>query len=144
MITKKLIEAVKGFEGVYLTSYRCPAGIWTIGYGHTKGVTRGMKISRATADKWLAQDLESCAKEVLSVTGGVSLTQGMLDALTDFVFNLGLTKLKRSSLLRKLKAGAGKAEVAAEFGKWVYAGKTKLAGLVKRRAWETQRFLEGD
>lgn len=144
MITKKLMEAVKGFEGCKLTAYKCPAGIWTIGYGHTKGVTRGMKISRATADKWLAQDLENCAKEVLSVTMGIALTQGQLDALTDFVFNLGLTKLKQSTLLRKLKAGAPRVEIAAEFGKWVYAGKTKLAGLVKRRAWEANRFLESE
>ena len=142
LITRKLIEAVKGFEGCKLEAYKCPAGVWTIGYGHTKGVTRGMKISQATADKWLAMDLESCAQEVLSVTKGVSLTQGMLDALTDFVFNLGVTKLKQSTLLRILKAGAPRTEVAAEFGKWVYAGKTKLTGLVKRREWEAERFLE--
>ena len=148
IITRKLIEAVKGFEGCKLEAYKCPAGVWTIGVGHTANVTPDMKISIATAEKWLEQDLKDAQRIVLNNTAGVKLTQGQLDALTSFVFNNKPSSFRTSTLLRKLKAGAPKKEVAAEFGKWVYArnpktGKMeKLAGLVKRRAWEAERFLE--
>lgn len=141
MITRKMIDAVKGFEGLKLTAYKCPAGVWTIGYGHTKGVTPEMKISAGIAEKWLVEDLNVAATEVLRLTKGVILTSGQLDALTDFVFNLGATKLRQSTLLKKVLAKSPASEIQAEFRRWVYSGKKKLKGLEKRREWEAQRWL---
>lgn len=147
-MTQKLIQAVKGFEGLRLEAYICPAGVWTIGYGHTRGVTPGMKISQATADRFLEQDLREAQRVVLLNTKGVTITQPQLDALTDFVFNVGPSQFRTSTLLRKLKAGAPAKEVATQFGRWIYARDSKtgkmvtLSGLVRRRDWEAKRFLE--
>ena len=133
-----LINAVKGFEGCRLYAYRDSKGVPTIGYGHTKGVMMGMAITQKQADEWLAEDLDVAARQVESL--GLKLTQGQKDALTDFVFNLGIGKLKGSTLLRLIRSGASTERIQAEFGKWVYAGKKKLAGLVKRRKWEAQMW----
>lgn len=141
MISKTLLDATARFEGLRLKAYRCPAGIWTIGYGHTRGVTPDMVISKATALKWLEADLREAQRVVLNNTKGIQLSQPQLEALTDFVFNIGATKFKLSTLLRKLKAGAPAIEVATEFSRWGFAGKTRLPGLERRRAWEMNRFM---
>ena len=136
--SKECVEAVKHFEGCKLYAYRDARGVLTIGYGHTKGVMMGMAITQKQADEWLAEDLDVAARQVESL--GLKLTQGQKDALTDFVFNLGIGKLKGSTLLRLIRSGASTERIQAEFGKWVYAGKKKLAGLVKRRKWEAQMW----
>lgn len=142
MISKTLLDATAQFEGLRLRAYRCPAGIWTIGYGHTRGVTPDMTISKSTAIKWLEEDLRAAKEIVLLNTRGIHLTTSQLDALTSFVFNIGSTRFRQSTLLRKIKAGANPKDIATEFSRWVKAGNTVLPGLVKRRAWETQKFLE--
>lgn len=139
-VTDRLVEAVKGFEGLRLQAYKCPAGVWTIGYGHTRSVTAGMRINEVTASKWLREDLERAAEEVVGLLEGQRLKTHELDALTDFVFNLGAGAFRRSRLRRLVLEGASGVQVAEEFGRWVYAGKTRLPGLVKRRMWEAKRW----
>lgn len=138
IITEELITAVKGFEGLRLTAYRCPAGIMTIGYGHTGGVKPGTRISAKKAEELLREDLARVSHGVLSL--GVCRTDYELDALTDFSFNLGLGALKGSTLLRKIRAGAPIAEIEKEFLRWNKSGGVALKGLTKRRAWEAMRF----
>ncbi|MBQ0073608.1 MAG: lysozyme [Prevotella sp.] len=135
-----LIDAIKQFEGCRLTAYQDSVGIWTIGYGHTKGVKPGDKISQYIAIDYLKQDLAVFEREVNAL--GVCKTQGQFDALVDFCYNLGTANLKSSTLLKKIKAKAPRAEIYAQFNKWVYAGGKKLSGLVKRRAWEAKRYFE--
>lgn len=136
-----LISKTKEFEGCRLTAYKCPAGVWTIGHGHTKGVRPGQSITRYKADELLRGDLSPCETYVNNLK--VCETQGQFDALVDFCFNLGCGNLGRSTLLRKIRHGhVTEAEIRKEFGKWVKAGGKTLQGLVKRRQWEADRYFE--
>lgn len=131
---------VKEFEGCKLTAYQDSKGVWTVGIGHTKGVKKGMRITMQQAEAYLTQDLAAACNYVNSQR--VCKTQGQFDALVDFCFNLGTRSLARSTLLYKIKQGRPTAEIQAQFRRWVYAGKTKLPGLVRRREWEAQRWAE--
>ena len=133
-----LIAKIKEFESCRLVAYQDDAGVWTIGYGSTINVRRGMKITQQEAERRLEFGLETAAIGVRGLN--LSLTQGQFDALVDFTYNLGIGKLKSSTLLKKIKAGAPTEQIQAEFKKWVYARKKKLAGLVKRREWEAKRW----
>lgn len=134
------VKAIKEFEGLRLAAYRCPGGVWTIGYGHTKGVRDGMACTETEADRWLREDLEESEKAVTALA--VCKGQGQFDALVDFVFNLGIGALKRSALLRCIRRGDGGEEVCRQFRRWVYSGGRKLQGLVKRREWDAKRWTE--
>jgi GH24 family phage-related lysozyme (muramidase) len=127
-------------ERRYLKAYLCPAGVPTIGWGHTRGVKLGDTCSVQQADIWLSQDLEEAAAAVAMLVR-VPLTQGQFDALVDFVFNLGQRRLGESTLLILLNKGNYTA-AADQFSRWVYAGTQKLPGLVKRRAAEADLFLK--
>lgn len=143
------INLVKAFEGLHkvteegdVRAYRCPAGKWTIGYGHTKGVRSGMRISKADAEQFLLEDLEAHGEAVNRLVK-VDLTQAQFDALTSFVFNLGEPQFKSSTLLKKLNAGDYDG-AAAEFLKWNKArekGELKVfPGLTRRRTAESALF----
>ena len=132
------LDIVKEAEGLRLSAYLCPAGIPTIGYGHTKGVKLGDTCTKEQAEKWLENDFFTAKRDVKAVVK-VPLKENQLDALASFVFNLGVRKLIQSTLLKKLNAGDYNG-AAAEFDKWVFAGKVKLNGLVKRRAKERELF----
>ena len=135
-----LIAKIKEFEGYRQKAYRCPAGVWTCGYGHTNGVTAKTSCTQAQADAWLRQDLAPLEK-VLSDIKEID-TQGKFDTCLDFCFNLGLGNFLRSTLLKTIKAGMGEKLIKAEFMRWVYAGGRKFDGLVKRREWEAERFFQ--
>lgn len=134
------LDLIRQYEGCKLKPYRCPAGVLTIGFGHTGNVCEGQAITQAQADALLQKDATAAGEAVTRLAG--SCTQGQFDALTDFVFNLGSGALAGSTLLHKHKAGDF-AGAAAEFGKWVHAGSTILPGLVKRRASEVHLYLSG-
>lgn len=138
--SRTLIEAVKQFEGLRLTAYKDSAGVPTIGYGHTRGVRMGDRISMSQAERYLENDLRSAEYYVDKL--GVAKTQGQFDALVDFVFNLGGSRLSSSTLLRKIRAKASVKDIQNEFRRWVYAGGKVLPGLVKRREWEAKRYAE--
>lgn len=138
--SEEAIRAIKGFEGIRLSAYRCPGGVWTIGYGHTKGVREGMTCTETEADRWLREDLEEAERDVTAL--GVCEGQGQFDALVDFTFNLGIGSLRRSALLRCIRRGDGDAVIGRQFRRWVYSGKRKLQGLVRRREWDAKRWTE--
>ena len=136
--TNTAIELIKSFEQLRLNSYRCPAGVWTIGYGHTDGVNHGMLITEKTADAFLRQDIrnaEHCVNQM-----GVDLTQGQFDALVSFVFNIGVQAFRISTLRRLIMSNPDDLEIADEFRRWVYAGNKKLPGLIKRREKEIELY----
>ena len=141
--SKTLVDKIKEFEGFKAGAYKCPAGVWTVGYGHTKGVRRGDVVSRDEAERLLRKDLRPVEAfvEALGVTG----RQCRFDALVDFAFNLGCDALGGSTLLRKIRRCAPDREIREEFMRWVYATvngrKVRLPGLVERRAWEAERFF---
>ena len=132
-------DIIKKWEGLRLKAYLCPAGIPTIGYGHTYNVKMGQTISVAQAELFLDHDYQNAEEQVLSLVK-VPLTENQLGALTSFVFNLGSGNLSRSTLLKKLNLGDYRG-AAEEFNKWVFAGGKKLNGLVKRRAEERELFI---
>lgn len=134
---------IREAEGLRLEAYLCPAGKWTIGYGHTGAdVHEGLVISEADADGLLSSDIK-WAEEAVSSAVKVPITSNQFSALVDFTFNVGAGNFRSSTLLRKLNAGdvAGAAE---EFGKWTKAGGKVLPGLVKRRAAGRDLFLSPD
>ena len=135
-----MVGKIKEFEGYSNTAYKCAAGVWTCGYGTTKGITPTTRCTRAEAEQWLLRDLapvEAYVNTIPEVN-----TQGKYDALVDFAYNLGLGNLKQSTLLRKIKEGASTEDIQEQFRRWVYAGGKVLKGLVRRREWEAQRWAE--
>ena len=143
------IELVKAFEGLHkvksdgtVRSYRCPAGRWTIGYGHTHGVRSGETITPEEAEDLLRKDLQDC-EAVVERLVKVDLTQNQFDALVSFVFNLGQGNFSSSTLLRKLNRGEYES-AAEEFIRWNKArvdGELKaLPGLTRRRTAEAALF----
>lgn len=138
-VSKKGISLIKKFEGCRLLAYQDSVGVWTIGYGHTQGVSRNDKISQDQADDFLLHDIELAVKDVNRLVK-VTLNSNQFDALVSFTFNLGARNLSSSTLLKKLNAGQTDM-VANEFGRWVFAGKRISSGLVKRREAEKNLFL---
>lgn len=138
-ISEEGLQLIKKHEGLRLKAYKCPAGVWTIGYGSTRGVTEGMEITEEEADERLRKDIE-VAERCVNASVKVTLTQGQFDALCSFAFNLGCGALGKSTLLRLLNHGQDDL-AAQEFAKWVNAGGKKLPGLVARRKDEAELFM---
>lgn len=137
------LELIKHFEGLYLSAYKDPVGIWTIGYGHTGlkhrdgTVKAGRKVTQKEADQLLNYDLATFAKRVIEYVK-VPLNDNEFSALVSFDFNTG--GLPSSTLLKKLNAGDRKG-ASQEFLRWVYAGGKVLKGLERRRKSEQNLFL---
>ena len=134
------IELIKKYEGYVLKAYKCPSGVWTIGYGHTNGVKSGMQITKAQALDYLKQDLSTFEKAVTNYVK-VPLNQNQFDALVSFSFNCGAGALKTSTLLQKLNSSDYNG-AANEFLKWNKSNGKVLNGLVKRREEEKELFLK--
>lgn len=135
-----LIQAIKKFEGVSLSAYQDSKGVWTIGYGHTKDVKKGDRITQYQAEQFLREDLqqfEAIANKVKRIA-----TQGKFDAILDFIYNCGPANFESSTLKKYIEAGKATWEIQEQFLRWVNAGGKKLGGLVTRRIWEANRFNE--
>lgn len=138
--TEILLEKLMEMEGCRLEAYKDAAGVPTIGYGHTKNVRMGDRITQYWAKEMLREDIEEVEWQVKELN--VARTEGQLDALVSFAFNLGIGRLTRSTLLKTIRNGGSKAQITKEFKRWVYADGKQLPGLVKRREWEARRFFE--
>ena len=141
-IPKQAIELIQKYEGLKLSSYLCPANVWTIGYGTTrikgKAVTSGMTCTEQQAEEYLRDDLQVFAQAVKQLVK-VPLNDNQFSALLSFTYNLGVGALEKSTLLKKLNEGSyGAAQ--AEFLKWIRAGGKILPGLVRRRGEEAELF----
>ena len=131
-------DLIKQFECCKLKAYLCPAGVPTIGYGHTVGVQLGREITQKEANVLLDLDYAYYERQVEDMLK-VDVNENQLGALTSFAYNLGVNALKKSTLL-KLLNGGDPVSAAKEFDKWTKAGGVTLAGLVKRRAAERALF----
>lgn len=134
-------KIIREFEGLRLQSYKCPAGLWTIGYGHTKNVEPKMICDKAAAESFLDYDIDIVMELINNVPQLRGLNDNQINALVSFIFNIGSSKFIKSTLYKKLIQGLPN-EAAKEFDKWVYAGKKKLPGLVRRREAEKALFLK--
>lgn len=131
------IELIKKFEGCRLDAYKCPAGVWTIGYGHTVGVAAGQKISPAQAEAYLRADLEKYEKNVEKYNDRYRWTQNEFDAMISFAYNLGsIDKLTA-------RGTRTKAVIAEKILLYNKANGKVLAGLTKRRQAERELFIAG-
>ncbi|MFN6991805.1 MAG: lysozyme [Fervidobacterium sp.] len=137
----KAKELIKKFEGLRLKAYKCPAGIWTIGYGHTKGVTKGMEITQEQAEKILENDIAEIAEQIKKL--GLQLNENQFNAILSFVFNIGIGKFAGSTMCRLLRQKNYK-DAGNEFYRWCYAGGKVLEGLKKRREAERELFFRGE
>lgn len=136
-----LLELVKEFEGFRATSYQDQGGVWTLGYGHTKGVKSGDTCTQEQADALLAGDIAESVNAVNRLVG-FPIAQAQFDALVDFTYNLGSGALAGSELLRKVNRGDFEG-AANEFKRWNHVNKVEVAGLTRRRAAEERLFREG-
>lgn len=141
MANRKIGQAglalIKQYEGCRLVAYRCAAGVWTIGYGHTAGIHSGMTITQARADAYLQQDIakfEGYVNNPTYVPITENLNQNQFDALVSFAFNLG------AGNLRKLCKGRTAAQIARTMPNYNKAAGKVLAGLKRRRAAEQALF----
>jgi lysozyme len=143
-ISDEGISLIKRYEGYKITPYRCPAGLYTVGYGHLIG--NGLQLpdewnrtfSLGEIDGLLRTDLARFERGVLHYCT-VYITQSQFDSLVSFSFNLGLGVLQRSTLRQKLNRG--NYDVASkEFLRYTRAGGKVLKGLVRRRQAEYNLF----
>ena len=139
--TMRLMTQLMMMEGLRLEAYRDAAGVLTIGYGHAgKDVREGDRISPFWAKELLVKDVAEVERAVSELQ--VAHTEGQLDALVSLAFNIGIERLKGSTLLRVIREGGSKQQIKKEFKRWVYAGGRRLRGLELRREWEARRFFE--
>ena len=133
------LSLIKKFEGCELEAYKCSAGVWTIGYGHTKDVEEGDTWSQSHAEHMLEVELheyESYINDFVTAP----LSQNQFDAMVSWVYNLGSANLKASTMLKVLNAGDYE-DVPAQIKRWNKAGGKVLEGLIRRREAESLLFL---
>lgn len=143
MKTSKIGRAlIKEFEGFSPTAYVCPAGVLTIGYGHTKGVQEGDTVTREEADLLLQQDLQA-AENTVNATG-LKLSQLQFDALISLVYNIGSGNFSNSTLLKLLKVSTQPtADIEKWWKAWNKGGGKVLPGLQRRREAEYALYSKG-
>ena len=132
------LALIKKFEGCELEAYQCSAGVWTIGYGHTKDVEEGDTISKDQAEEMLVEELHEYENYVNEYVN-VALSQNQFDALVSWVYNLGPANLKASTMLKVLNSGKYE-DVPAQIKRWNKAGGKVLEGRIRRREAEACLF----
>lgn len=140
------LEMIKDFEGYHAKlpngdcrAYRCPAGVWTIGYGCTEGVKPGMIWTEKQAEEALLKEIAKHEHGV-NILLTVPVNQNMFDALVSFSYNCGTYALSKSTIMKRLNE-RDYTNAAKAFSMWVKGGGRVLPGLVKRRAKEAALFL---
>ncbi len=128
---------IKEFEGLRLEAYRCPAGVWTIGWGHTSGVVPGQKITEAEAERLLDEDL----RPVLAALPA-GLTENQRAALASLCFNIGVSAFLASTIRRLAAANPQDPRIPAEFLRWKYSRGKALPGLLRRRQAEAALYSQ--
>jgi|SRR5690554_303043 len=140
-ISPAALHLIKHYEGLRLKAYQDDVGVWTIGWGHTKTARKGMVVTESQAEALLLDDIAEHARGVAGALK-VKVKQHQFDALVSFAFNVGVSALANSTLLKLLNSGNIHG-AASQFDRWVYAGGVKLNGLVARRKAERILFMTG-
>lgn len=135
-IASNFIAEQEGFEAM---AYKCPAGVWTIGFGHTGNVREGEVITRSEAYELLDNDLMRTQEELASLVH-VPVTANQYIALMSFVYNFGITKCRTYTLFKKINAGDAKG-IRQWWPKYCNPGSRFEKGLKARRLRELQLFL---
>lgn len=135
-LAAKFIAEQEGFSGL---AYKCPAGVWTIGFGHTKDVREGDAITRAAALDLLSQDLIQTQEELAALVH-IDVTENQFIALMSFVYNFGITKCRRYTLFKMVNT-ENKAGIREWWPKYCNPGSEFEDGLKKRRLRELELFF---
>ena len=130
---------IKSMEGCKLTAYKCPAGVPTIGYGHTKNVRMGQTITQQQADKFLDEDLEVFENHINAKK--LNINQHQFDAMVSLCYNIGPGNFDKSSVLRLAKVNPNDPKIHEAFLMWNKAGGKVLAGLTRRRTAEADWYF---
>ena len=137
----RALAIIKEFEGLRLKSYRCPAGIWSLGYGHTgPDVHPGAVIKEIEAEQLLLGDLHQFEYGVMKALDGADTSENEFSAMVSLAYNIGLGAFQKSSVLKFHRQGK-KAYAANAFLLWVKAGAKRLPGLIKRRTFERGLYV---
>lgn len=147
MMTEEGISLIKKYEGCKLTAYKCPAGVWTIGYGNTfyedgSTVKPGDKITQERADQLFRNILEKKFVEPIRKLIVSDINDNMFSAIVSFTYNVGIGNLKSSTLLKKVNANPYDQTISLEFKKWVKSAGKVLSGLVRRRESESDLYFK--
>jgi lysozyme len=140
------LSIIRKYEGMKLKAYKCPAGVWTIGFGATfyengTKVKEGDVITRDRADKllfFMAQKFLAVIRPMITA----KLTANQESALLSFAYNVGTDAFRRSTLLRKVNANPADPTIRQELAKWIKAGGAVLPGLQRRRAEEADLYFK--
>ena len=141
-ISEDGLELIKKFEGCETSAYQDSVGVWTIGFGHTKGVEEGQTCSMEDAETMLADEMDEYEGYINDMVR-VDLQQHEFDSLVAWVYNLGPTNLRESTMLKVLNGGQFD-RVPEEMNRWNRAGGEVLEGLVRRRQAESLMFQNLD
>ena len=141
-ISQEGIALIKKFEGCELEAYKCAAGVWTIGYGSTKGVEEGNIITQEEADNLLLEEMHEYEGYINDMVT-VDLKQNEFDSLVSWVFNLGPSNLSSSTLLSRLNNKVWD-DIPNQIKRWNKAGGQVRQGLVRRREAEALLFQGKD
>lgn len=139
-ISETGLNLIKRFEGFRAEAYKCAAGVWTIGYGHTNGVKKGMIIDELKAETFLMIDVQKCEYAINTLVK-TELNQNQFDALVSFIYNVGTEKFTKSTMLKFLNAGHFPL-AAGQFDRWNKVKGVVCQGLVNRRKAEKELFLK--
>ena len=130
---------IKEAEGLRLDAYLCPAGIPTIGWGHTKGVKLGHQITIQQAEDMLVEDIAPIERLLNGMK--INFRQEQFDALVSWIFNLGEGKFKGSTMYQRIIRNASDEDITDQMVKWTYSAGRPLPGLIKRRTAEANLFI---
>ena len=140
IVLQKACDFIAKLEGCKLTAYKCPAGVWTIGFGTTSGVKEGDQITLQKAGELLRRDTKEFLDCVRKEVGGIC-NENQLVALTSFAFNVGKAKFRSSTLLKVIKKNTQDfLGIKTEFLRWIYANGKPLPGLKSRRNIEFEMY----
>jgi lysozyme len=132
-------KIIRKYESLRLVAYQCTSNKWTIGWGHTKGVKQGDRITKERAEILLVEDVREC--EINLNKYRLPLSQNQYDALVSFTFNIGDKQFSTSTMLKKLKTNVDDPTIAHEFSRWIFSGGVVQNGLIKRRNEESALYF---
>lgn len=141
-VGKDCIDLIKKFEGLKLESYKCPAGLWTIGYGNTQWENGIRVIENQVIDIQRAEKLLTFWVSKYADRINLKVNQYQFDALVSFAYNVGITNFDSSTLKKKVIANPNDLTIRDEFMKWVSSRGKQLPGLVKRRQAEANLYFK--
>ena len=144
-ISQSCENKLKEYEGLKLNAYICPAGVITIGWGHTglvdgKKLELGMSITKTKAQELFEQDIATVEKPLANEPFANRLSQGQWDALVSFIYNIGWGNYKSSTLRKRMNEDVNHADIPNQFRRWNKSNGEVLQGLVKRREWEIKQY----